>query len=139
MKRKSLARRKNTFKKKYLLGFSGSTEFDHSFALTSLSPYPDRSSHRVDRDPGSTRWVRSGLITMIWTNDKLFTLLRNFYKIKISPDRRTRPRHVSWVARHTCLSWLFFFFQGTLGCHAHALGSFFSFFFFFNFAILYLS
>jgi hypothetical protein len=86
MKRKSLVRRKNTFKKISLLCFSGSTEFDHSFALTILSPYPNRSSHRVDRDPGSTCWTGLDLITMIETNDKLFAFLRNFKKIKLGLD-----------------------------------------------------
>ena len=54
IKKEGWARRKNIFEKKGLCqvlpGFLGhrSTEFDYFFALTSLSPYVDRSSHQVD-------------------------------------------------------------------------------------------
>ena len=65
IKKEGWARRKNTFEKKDLCqvlpGLPGhrSTRFDYFFALASLLPYMDRSSHQL------TCWAGSSLITML--------------------------------------------------------------------------
>jgi hypothetical protein len=88
-KKKSLTKRKNTFRKKNRVstGFcrvarvtgqpNKSIGFCRVFAYPGLLTYPDRSSHQIDRVPGRPAQAGPSLITMISRGRRQWMEMKN--------------------------------------------------------------